>query len=144
MTIRTCGLILALVAGCGGANLNRRAAGNRDGGIELERREIAVDPRGELVLVRSGDGMLVGELATRRLQPVHGVDAPRLLAFWAGRERAGFFALAATSLTSYDLAARRVVWRRALPGAAQLAMRPGTQAVAWKRLDVSADGRRVI
>ena len=138
-------IVAAVVGGCGGANLNRRAAGNRDGGIELERSEIAVDPRGQLLLVREGRQMLVGELATRRLEPITGVEAPRLLAFRAGGEPSGFYAVtAASTLISYDLEARRVLWRRALPGASSLAMRDGTRPTAWQRLDVTADGRRVL
>lgn len=119
---------------CAGANLNQRHAGNREGGVRVEGDEIAIDARGEFLIVRRGDRLLVGETATRTLRAIAGVVRPLRVAFWEGPRHAGFFALTPDHhLVSYDLEARAVLWR----------VRAGDVTRAT-RLDVTPDGRRVI
>ncbi|HTM18948.1 MAG TPA: WD40 repeat domain-containing protein, partial [Kofleriaceae bacterium] len=119
---------LFLVAACGGANLNARGPGNREGGIRVGDQEIAVDPAGQHILVRSGEDLLIGDPVTRQLTRAAEIVAPRLLAFRAG----GFLAvMGGNLLVDYDFAADRMQWRRPLEGRVT-------------SLDVSPDGKRVV
>jgi hypothetical protein len=121
-------LALCALAACGGANLNQRAAGNHDGGIAISHDEIAIDPRGEHIVVRAGTDLYAGDLATRTLARIANIDGAKLLAF----HDAGFFAYtAAGELVSYDLGRGKQLWRRA----------PGGR---WDRLDVTPDGAHVV
>jgi hypothetical protein len=103
-------VVLALVA-CGGANLNRRSAGNAEGGIFVEHGEIAVEEQGRWVIVRNGARLLVGDVASLALTELPLRDVA-LLAFWT--RGLGVYAVTRGDLVSYDLVARREVWRRPL------------------------------
>lgn len=133
-------VVLCLFASCfGGANDNYRAVGNRDGGTQVGYGEVAVAKSGAHFFVTTPFGLSMGDVDARTLEPLFDIGHVDVLAFWAESQGDGLFVLTRGSkadhkpavLVSYDLSARRVVWKKNVE-------------IADEGIDVSADGNYVV
>jgi len=86
-------LALSMLAAClpnpGGANRGARAPGSGHGGVEIDRRELAVSPDGGRVVYRVGDRVRALDLASGEAREIQAPQPLGLLAFEPGRR--GFY-----------------------------------------------------
>lgn len=112
-------VMLASGGGMGGANLDMRAPGNGDKGVDVSAGNIAVSPSGKYFVHSSTDRLVIGDLSTKTLRSVPELGAPAIVAFWSAAQGNGFFVVSRPSVTSedlvsYDMDAQRIVFRKSL------------------------------
>ena len=115
------GLPVMLASGenMGGANQGGAAPGSGKTGVDLAVGDIAVEPGGAYFLSRQGSTLLMGDLATRRVEALAALPAPDRVAFWASVSGRGFFLLSQSvhgeeTVLSYDVDRRAVAWKVSL------------------------------
>lgn len=143
--------VVASLAGCagelrtggniGGANANLKMPGNVPGGIAVRSGDIAISPRNSFYVTLKDGTLVLGDMQKKDASALKDVPRPDRLAFWGG-EKDGFVVLSQDrditgaakgrqTVLSYDRSGSTVVWKK-------------TFDRSDRRLDVTADGRRVI
>lgn len=123
----------------GGANMQERAAGSGNKGVNLALGEIAVDPHGRYFLSKAGDGRLtLADVSTRRTRSLSELPSALLVAFFPKSRGSGFYLVTGAGqgneeVVAYDVSLARVTWRRPLlrTDGAILADASGQRVVLW-------------